>query len=294
MFDRRYVTLPGEEIFLDNVGLYDISNIIKIYQLDSEIDTDDEYLNQACDYLRNNYTTYTSSIRCLNGPLGAIFRDRWYRRQINKASGSKKQSLIESIRYNPLRIMNDYFLDYRGRIHELSRLLNYDISTIKRILNLFRSEEFFIPETSNPKISEMELLKLFLTKTEVSFRGFSPIVTSRHFASNITLREYFLISTIVESTRFKQTRSELLRLMTRLLSLFDWGAQYGDSLVKIILNISHLQLKDLFKASSDLNKEELLFSEPNWGASRIERDVELWSNVDWGLKKIESDLSEKK
>jgi hypothetical protein len=117
-----------------------------------------DFAAEVQEHLRQEYQGHNEYMKVLHGPVGAIYRDCFYRLYAreyakNGATGvieaEKEREFIENIRFNPGRILIDRFLDGTSTQLEFSRDAGLDPGAVSRLFNYVLN-----PETeAEPSIS---------------------------------------------------------------------------------------------------------------------------------------------
>lgn len=117
-----------------------------------------EFAAEVQEHLRQEYQGHNEYLKVLHGPVGAIYRDCFYRlyaREYAKngttgvSEAEKEQEFIENIRFNPGRVLIDRFLDGTSTQLEFSRDAGLDPGAVSRLFNYVLN-----PETdAEPSIS---------------------------------------------------------------------------------------------------------------------------------------------
>ncbi|MCA1565748.1 MAG: hypothetical protein LC803_08950 [Acidobacteria bacterium] len=109
-----------------------------------------DFAAEVQEHLSQEYQGHNEYIKVLHGPVGAIYRDCFYRlyaREYAKngttgvSEAEKEQEFIENIRFNPGRILMDRFLDGTSTQLEFSRDAGLDPGAVSRLFNYVLNPE---------------------------------------------------------------------------------------------------------------------------------------------------------
>lgn len=107
-----YITLFGRILRLAQLPQHVrslISQIIGAYQI-KEV-TPDVFATTTRALLCNAYPARQHYHRMMRGVVGEIFRDCYYRLHLSRFDQDQAQLVLEQLRFNPLRLLYDYYLD---------------------------------------------------------------------------------------------------------------------------------------------------------------------------------------
>jgi hypothetical protein len=284
----RYFTLWGQRFDLENLSPEDFSTIDKIREADKK-PSDEEFLTFARRLIRESSQTYTASARVLSGPVGAIYRDLWYRRQIGQAkkfSRPEAERILRNVRTHPGRIVHDAFLDIGESQVEFARQVGVSTAVISKLFQCFRPRTEAEAEKAFSTSTVIEILnRLGITPHGVYFdQPFPGGSDPEELALAPTLRERLLLITVIEGVHRIRTTSKpfadvdkLTRRLARLFNTVD--VHFLDALVRSVIDAardvgdsSGLDVAKLLSVgqgerlfSADTQRSQLLFD--RWRAS---------------------------
>lgn len=159
-----YRTLFGEDLDLGRLSKREFQCVDELLKLKRQNDTDlpaadatgsQQFLSQARKIMRDRYfLSYSRYLEALDGPVGAIFRDCFYRLHLDATQPGldkdERKHFVERLRHNPARLLMDDFLGAWDSRRELATAAEFTPSTITRVFNyVWRPDSQEAPDEQN-------------------------------------------------------------------------------------------------------------------------------------------------
>ena len=241
---RRYYTLAGDCFDRDTLTNDEVETIDAITKADEEAGSDATYLNRARKLVRENLSTLGELNRALSGPVGSIYRDLWYRRQMKSSGRDSPDSkrLLAAIQAHPARLIHDAFLDSGLSETDFARQLGIPRFAMSKLVSLFSSHGPGTSDNCQPEEPvSVTTLAAALARLGAGFRfryldNASAVGTQNSLAVPMTSREGFLLRALINGVSDIQKNGEPFPLVSDLFNLFPTAdIQFIDSVVKSLL-----------------------------------------------------------
>ena len=260
-----YQTILGQQISLGQLPLDDQSTILRVLAL-AEVYTGDalEFASRCRRLFRRSFVRDSSYQAAMRSPVGCVYRDCFYRIHANNVNGQRPEELLESIRYNPLRLLFDRFLDgnwrYQNDFAESAGLNSAQVARIfKNVLGGKCSGEISMQKLGKA----LRALDIVPTLADARERSGNDFVSA---PSAPTGREWYLILTISWVTKHLYQPVDKEAFVNHVRACRDTLAQYLSFIFGVrdynhLTDFTHRVLRELLttiRSSPELTKGEVL------------------------------------
>lgn len=199
-----YQTIFGGQINFGHLTL-DVQAIVLRVLAMAETHANDawEFASRCRQLFCRAFGSTDSYQAAMRGPIGEVYRDCFYRIHANSLGKQKSAEFLNSVRYNPLRLLLDRFLDGSWRHqNEFARSAGLSAAQVTRLFkNVLEGDQS--GEISVRKLGEaLKALNAVPTLTEAPKEGVSKFVSN---PTAPTAREWFLVLLVSSITKLLYT-----------------------------------------------------------------------------------------
>lgn len=271
---NTYRTILGQSIRLGSLPSNEVSLVHEILEEKERYGSGEEgpqpavFASAAQKWIRAEFPLIAHFQEALRGPIGAVYRDCYYRllaEEISKGDREERQRIFENLRANPARVLYDRYLDGGYTQSELADAAGLNEATISRLFSRIRKLE----ATEGPAIQLQRFqqacanLSLVLLgedfPAEYQSVGETPFVRA---LDDFTVRERQLLRLVAAVTRhlFHSSTSEPpagRREACRAFLALHLSAQYGIDNVDILDRFTQAILEEI-EGARDINADSLV------------------------------------